>query len=188
MSLGFGKNATFQFFRTERWLGRVHAIYEGEYKTIGTFDDLLDHVLAFFLNCHHIKDWLKHGPGWHDDVLNDIKKAAIEQFVSETEALRICADLCNGNKHFHFDRDLRSGVAPSFGFTKVKIDATVTPPVNRAAFTLRTARGDTDALALARECIEAWRSFIRESTVDSLEQLADRRAGQRGKGKPSSGK
>ena len=35
VSLGFGETATFQFFRTERWLGRIQAIHEGDYKQLG---------------------------------------------------------------------------------------------------------------------------------------------------------
>lgn len=179
VSTGFGENATFQFYRTERWLGRIHAIYQGDYKQIGNFDDPLDYVLAFFLNCHHIKDWLKRGSGWRDDTEPAVKAAAVEQFVTESEALRICADLCNGNKHFCFDRHLRSGVPPAFGFIHTRVDLTTELPITRTSLTLRTARGETDAYELAQECIETWRAFIRQSTVASLQQLAGRNRAQR---------
>jgi hypothetical protein len=93
-----GANATYQYYRTERWLGRMEAIYDGKYTPVGNSDDLLDHILAFFLNCYHIKDWLKNGPEWQVDVDGGLKRMAVEQFVTESEALCICADLCNGNK------------------------------------------------------------------------------------------
>ncbi len=49
MAQGFGTTATYQFHRTERWLGRVKAIYCGEYTPVGNFDNQLDQVLAFSL-------------------------------------------------------------------------------------------------------------------------------------------
>jgi hypothetical protein len=174
VSLGFGSTATFQFYRTERWLARLQAIYNGEYKGIGNFDDLFDYVLAFFLSCHHVKDWLKNGSQWHDELDPHVKAAAIEQFVSENECLRICADICNGNKHFHLDRELRSGTAPAFGHVHTKIDCDVDPPMWKTHFTLRTVRGDTDALELAQQCTESWRQFIRGSTEGLLRDLASR--------------
>jgi hypothetical protein len=176
MAQNFGSTATHQFYRTERWLGRLKAIYCGEYTPIGNFDETLDHVLAFFLNCHHIKDWLKSGPEWHDNVDSSVKKMAVEQFVTESEALTICADLCNGNKHFHFDRDLRSGTAPTFGSVHINVDTTKATPVKTIRYTLKTKRGDTDAYALAEECLELWRGFIfRDSTPESLQTLASRK-------------
>jgi len=134
----------------------------------------LDQVLAFFLNCYHIKDWLKNGPEWQDGADAAVKKWAVEQFVTESEALSICADLCNGNKHFVFDRELRSGVTPTFHSVHTRVDTTTSVPVKTTRYTFRTKRGDTDAYALAEECLESWRRFIRESTPESLKVLASR--------------
>jgi hypothetical protein len=173
MALGFGTNATYQFYRTERWLGRMKAIYSGKYTSLGNSEDHLDHILAFFLNCYHIKDWLKSGPEWQDGVDIDVKNWAVEQFVTESPALSICADLCNGNKHF-VGRKLRSGVTPTFHSEHTRIDTTTSVPVKTTRYTFRTKRGDTDAYDLAEECLESWRRFIRESTPESLKVLARR--------------
>ena len=129
MAPGFGETATYQFFRTERWLGRIEAIYNGTYVPVGNSDDLLDHIVAFFLNCYHVKDWLKSGPEWHDDVAPKLKKMAIEQFVTESPALCICADLCNGNKHFQLDKAPRSGGVPAFHRVHSRVEITAEGPL-----------------------------------------------------------
>ena len=186
MAQGFGATATYQFYRTERWLGRLKAIYCGEYTPVGNSDDLLDHVLAFFLNCHHIKDWLKKGPEWQDGVDPKVKAGAVEQFVTESEALRICADLCNGSKHFTLDKKPRSGATPTLHSVHSRVDTTAQVSVTTTRFTFRTKRGATDAYALAEECLESWRRFIRESTPESLQALARRHEKHRPKNSASS--
>lgn len=165
----------FNFYRTERWLGRLEAICDGRFTQLGTFDVLLDYFLAFFLNCHHIKDWLATGPEWHEDLCPNLKRKAIEQFINESEALSICADLCNGFKHFEFKADsLRSGVAPASHSLHTVFDLTGNEPLTTRRYTFRTKRGETDVYALAKECVDAWRTFIRESTTASLQNLADK--------------
>jgi hypothetical protein len=169
MAPGFGTTATYQFFRTERWLGRIEAIYNGKYVPVGNSDDVLDHILAFFLNCCHIKDWLQNGPEWHDDVDPKLKKMAIEQFVTESPALCICTDLCNGNKHFRVDkRPLRSGSVPELHRVHCRVDITAEEPLKTNSYTFRTERGLEDAYTLALECFESWKLFIRESTTESF--------------------
>jgi hypothetical protein len=170
----FGANATYQFYRTGRWLGRLQAIYNGEHTPVGNSDEPLDYVLAFFLNCYHIKDWLKAGPEWREDVAPEVRNKAVEQFVEESEVLRICADLCNGNKHFRLKQAPRSGSAPELKAIHTKVDTSTDPQTKTTRYILRTERGDDDALQLATECFECWASFIRFSTAESLLDLAAR--------------
>ena len=141
---------------------------------LGSFDEPLDHVLAFFLNCYHIKDWLISGPQWLDETDPEIKRRAVEQFVTDSEELKICADLCNGTKHFHFDRKLRSEKPTTFRSTHTKIDLSHAKPIKTIRYTFRTPRGDDDAYALAEQCLNAWRDFIWGSTAESLRALASR--------------
>ena len=166
-----GGNARYQFYRTERWLGRLEAIYEGKHTFVGNSDDPLDHILAFFLNCYHIKDWLQNGPEWQDNVPKSIKHKAVEQFVNESTALCICADLCNGYKHFERDKTPRSGSMPGLHRTNFSVDDDGTKSFG---YIFKTGRGNIDARQLAEECFEAWRKFIHESTPESLEELAKR--------------
>lgn len=99
--------------------------------------------------------------------------------MTESEALSICADLCNGNKHFILDREPRSGVTPTFHSEHTRVDTTTSVPVKTIRYTFRTKRGDTDAYDLVEECLESWRRFIRESTPESLAVLARRNGNYR---------
>lgn len=169
VSLGYEPFALYQFHRTERWLKKMRDIYSGNYRP----DEPLDYLLAFYLNCYHIKDWLKHAKGWRDEVPSNIKAAAIEQFVSDSGALLICADICNGTKHFACDRWLRSGKVPLLKSVHTRTDMSTNPISRSLRYTLETARGDVDAYGLAEECMECWQKFIRDSTPESLLLLAN---------------
>ena len=174
MQQGIGPTATYQFYRAERWLGRLDDICCGKYASRSIAMDALDYVLTFFLNCHHIKDWLIAGPEWCDTVCARTKKLAVEQFVTESKALSICADLCNRNKHFRLDRKRRSGITPELRYITTSDNLATDPRTTTIRVILQTLRGDTDAYALAEECIDAWREFIRTATPDSLLELAKR--------------
>jgi hypothetical protein len=52
-----------------------------------------DEVFAFFLNCYHLKDWIKNDEG-AGVVLSDV-----ESFINSNNPLRLCADICNSHKH-----------------------------------------------------------------------------------------
>jgi len=55
--------------------------------------DYLDVVYAFFQSCYHLKDW----------VLTDKIKTSseIKKFIDDNDCIKICADICNGTKHFN---------------------------------------------------------------------------------------
>ena len=57
-----------------------------------------DDVLAFFIHCHHIRDWIV--------ALNklNVTSAEVTEFVEGHDCLKICADLCNGTKHCKLTR------------------------------------------------------------------------------------
>ena len=132
-------------------------------------------ISSLFLNCYHVKDWLKSGPEWHDDLAPKLKKMAIEQFVTESPALCICADLCNRNKHFQLDKAPRSGSVPAFHRVHSRVEITAEGPLKTNRYTFRTQRGVEDAYTLAKECLESWRKFIfYDSTPETLRDLANR--------------
>lgn len=176
MPKGFGDVAQEQFHRAERWLHRLSAISNGTFHPIsdeGFHDNPQDYVFAAFQNCYHIKDWLKNAPGWKDSIPDETKADAVEQFIEECKALKICADLCNGTKHFDL-RNVRSGSTPEFLVRRTKTDVSSVPPTTTTHFTLRTSGGDVDAYILANECLEEWKQFIFKSTSETLQALANR--------------
>ena len=101
-----------QFERVKRWYklfeetnnGRIHDKPTEFYE---------DEVYAFFMNCYHLKDWIKNNPAAASVAIT------VEVYIDNNPELLLCADICNGLKHFHFDGD-RSGENPEFSKTKGK--------------------------------------------------------------------
>ncbi len=66
------------------------------------------------MECHSLKDWLKN-----DEKFLKYSGREIEDFVTKTRSLAICADFANGKKHFVCDphrtgrEEFRSGAKPS---------------------------------------------------------------------------
>jgi hypothetical protein len=91
-----------QFERVLRWYERFKEINDG-CQGQAQFDYQYDDMLAFFLNCHHLKDWIKRDFEFekthHDFTEYKQLQADVEKFVSENECLSLCAGICNGAKH-----------------------------------------------------------------------------------------
>lgn len=87
---------------------RLSAIAEGRTPTdSSTARDALFH---FFQDGYHLKDWLIN------DESACLTRDEVEQAVSASEQLSMCADLCNGTKHRALTRSARTG-DPSTAFT-----------------------------------------------------------------------
>src|SRR5260370_25070811 len=71
-----------QFERTKRWLERVKSQIRREHHDaieVISFDEaelFFDDVHAFFQNCWHMKDWIKH-----DDSLPQLDSDIVDTFV-----------------------------------------------------------------------------------------------------------
>ena len=48
-----------QYDRTKRWYDRLTAIDQGRAHDMAS-DHYVDEIYAFFLNCYHLKDWIKN--------------------------------------------------------------------------------------------------------------------------------
>jgi hypothetical protein len=118
----------------------------------------MDDTYMFFQNCYHLKDWLKNDP-----TFGNVKKTKqeIEDYVTNTPCLALCADICNGTKHLVLDRSPRSGDIPKHEdfFLKAYEGG---PRHGEVSYTLVIEHQGTkrDALSLARECVTAWKAFI----------------------------
>ncbi|SOE91787.1 hypothetical protein SAMN05414139_04454 [Burkholderia sp. D7] len=73
-----------------RWRERIWAIDDGRSSA-----EQLDFLIAFFVACLHLRDWLKDS-GLDAERLNAMFRKNVE--------LRICRDVANGFKHSHLDR------------------------------------------------------------------------------------
>ncbi|MFZ2455154.1 MAG: hypothetical protein WAX07_01575 [Candidatus Altiarchaeia archaeon] len=136
-----------------------------------------DEVLAFFIFCYHLKDWIKNDT----DIQNKVNPP-IEEFINSTEALRICADICNATKHLTLDRP-RNGPNTDITFGIVKTEFSLvlnegvkindTQPAGQikhksnpphtigAKYKVRISKGEIkDAFELATECLQSWNDYL----------------------------
>jgi hypothetical protein len=64
--------------------------------------DYEDDVYAFFMRCYHLKDWIKNDASVKTRMPNI--GTDVEQFTNESEALGLCADLCDSLKRLELNR------------------------------------------------------------------------------------
>jgi hypothetical protein len=140
-----------QWERVEIGLGRIEAIYAGRSEPEGTKGAAYD-VFTFFVNCHHLKDWIKQ-----DSTLDPSTRKKAERFVQKSKELKMCADLANRTKHSALTStrtgDLSTGPSGN--------DVTVMVGTQEAQHAFRVSSGgvERDALELAHACVDRWRSF-----------------------------
>jgi hypothetical protein len=147
-----------QFNRVKRWYERFAEI-DNETVHIYPSDHYQGEVYAFFLNCYHLKDWIKN-----DDEVGSAA-AKVEAFISSNEELSLCADICNGIKHLKLTSP-RSGQNPQFGSRQFHLQLGRQQQILSIKYSIDTTSGPLDAFELATKCLEAWQNFIRSNIND----------------------
>src|SRR3990170_1608469 len=97
-----------QYDRMKRWYGRFVALDQGRPHDVPS-DNYLDEIYAFFMNCYHLKDWIKD-----DGTVPPAAQQAVEPYINSSRPLKLCADICNSLKHLRLISN-RSGESPAFG-------------------------------------------------------------------------
>jgi hypothetical protein len=144
--------------------------------------DASDLAKRFFLECYHLKDWLKKS--------DKIPSTEIERCVSGSQHLSLAADISNSLKHAGLSKPPRSGL-PFVAFNTeltVRIPASAAPGQSlgdlkfsrnpRDGDTLKLVRGDFarfgagavaivtfgerrwNCLELARDCVREWNGLL----------------------------
>jgi hypothetical protein len=137
-----------QWQRVEIGLRRVFEMYEGRR---GDSADVLYDLYSFFLQCHHLADWLSA------DKLSGVSRRKATKIIKKSVHLRVCADLANRTTHAGLTRHwIDSNTSP------VPLDAPIFSEAGRAAHRWEITAGDTvyDALDLAHECVAEWRRIL----------------------------
>jgi hypothetical protein len=121
-----------------------------------------DDVYAFFINCYHLKDWIKNDPAVTAKVPSigiDIE-AFIGNAPDGNEYLQLCGDICNSQKHFVCNKSNRSRENPKLGssFTLIRVGKSSSIKISWSIHC--GTRGSIDAFVLATECVKAWDSFL----------------------------
>jgi hypothetical protein len=152
-----------QHERVGRWHKRLTAIRRGIRPDMSQAE-ALDDVYAFFMNCYHLRDWIINS-GFR-------KKEDVDAFIAATPELQLCADICNGLKHFRLDPK-RALSAPTWS-TASEVTFSFPPGVSsfipgvadqpasisgpRWAFT--TDGAAIGMFELADKCVGAWDRFL----------------------------
>jgi hypothetical protein len=122
-----------------------------------------DEAFAFFLNCYHLKDWIKN-----DNAAGLAAQNDVENFINSSYPLKLCADICNSHKHLRLKAP-RSDGNPRFAKRHYKLLGDRTATTISLKFEIETSRGPVDAFTLATQCVDEWKSFIiskcRPSTI-----------------------
>jgi len=143
-----------QLARVQRYHARFKEANDGAEMRV-TAEYAADDMHAFFQNCYHLKEWLKNDPGFIEKTDDEI-----EDYVTATPCLALCADICNGMKHLSLTRD-RSGSEPQFSGRQIHVWEGG-PMHGRIALKLSIEHNGViiDAFTLATECLAAWNAFL----------------------------
>ncbi len=141
-----------QFERVKRWYNRLVKIDQGRQHDLPS-DCYQDEVYAFFLNCYHLKDWIKN------DKSVGAAAEKVEQFIDNNKELSLCADICNGIKHLRLTRT-RSRQDPRFGKRNFNLGLGGPETTISVKYSIDTLSGLVDAFELATKCLQAWEKFI----------------------------
>jgi hypothetical protein len=90
-----------QLERTKRWKKRLDDIRYSN-SSVDKIPYQLDFIYAFFINCFHLRDFLKYS--------KTISDAIITKFFEDNIEMQICRDICNECKHCSLEN-------PSIGLT-----------------------------------------------------------------------
>lgn len=142
-----------QYDRMKRWYDRFVALDQGRSHDMPS-DNYLDEIYAFFMNCYHLKDWIKH-----DGTLAPTVQRAVEPYINSSRPLKLCADICNSLKHLSLISS-RSGENPAFGKKQFGLALGTRPTTINLKSEIDTTNGAIDAFQLATECVDAWDTFL----------------------------
>jgi hypothetical protein len=139
-----------QLARVERWYQRAtKALYDAD-------PDAADFLYAFFQNAYHLQDWLRNsGAASRADL----------KVVTDSPALKLCRDVCNGSKHFALDERQMSdhiGLMREYVVRGLSDGRVAGSRPRLLVFEPRGGGGDVvvcEIDELMRDCIVAWRDF-----------------------------
>ena len=143
-----------QYDRMKRWWERFKNLDEGRPHDADS-DNYVDEIYAFFINCYHLKDWIRQDNGVAQSVRDNV-----EEYINQNRSLKLCADICNALKHLLLTRSPRSGEEPEFGKKQYGLKLGAAPATISLKYQVDTSKGPIDAFQLATGCVKAWDDFL----------------------------
>jgi hypothetical protein len=141
-----------QYERVWRWLDRLADTDIGRLHD-SVSDSYQDEVYAYFLNCYHLKDWLKNDPASAEAVSD------IEAFVSRSPSLSVCADLANGSKHLTLTRH-RTDPDATVGARHYELGIGSGGITIAVKYEIQAGGTAHDAYTLAKRCWDDWQTYL----------------------------
>lgn len=145
-----------QLDRLKRSFSRLAKINIGKKHDLPS-ENYRDELFTFFLNCYHLKDWLKNDSNFQ------VNGSTVENFINGNDDLKICADICNGHKHFSLNNP-RSTESPTVGGQNISLKLGAGEPEISIKFIIDTNSGPRDGFELATNCLKLWEDFIAQNT------------------------
>jgi hypothetical protein len=137
-----------QLARVARHFRRFREYEAGLPADTGVSPDHKDLVYAFFLNCYHLKDWVKTDPAL-------APLGNVETFINNSPELRLCADICNASKHFKLTCP-RSNESPAVGVPNLIVGKKTVV----LRYEIETTSGSINSFELAERCMAAWSQYL----------------------------
>ena len=146
-----------QYERVQRSYDRFREIKPGLTNKISS--DYEDNIYAFFMHCYHLKDWIKNDPSVESRMPSIGTDVA--HFINESEALSLCAELCNSLKRLELSRN-SSGERPTFGRSQYhhRLSLGSGRSIRLEWLVERKDKPPIDAFELATECVAEWDKFL----------------------------
>jgi hypothetical protein len=143
-----------QYNRMKRWYDRFEILQKGRPHDMHT-DNYLDETYTFFMNCYHLKDWIKLDASVPTPV-----KQAVESHITSSLPLQLCADICNSLKHLRLTKKPRSSQKPVLGKQSIALTVGSAPTTISLKYEIDTTTGPIDAFDLATQCVNSWDAFL----------------------------
>jgi len=133
-----------QYERVKRYLKRIQS--EEQSTT-----DYMDDLYSYFVNCYHLKDWIKNDPS------TGLSHREVENFVNSKLSLQICADLANRTKHLVLAEHIRKDA--EITNRSVTIDLGKGKTIHENIITLQDGSKHV-AENIAQQALDDWTQFI----------------------------
>jgi len=144
-----------QYRKMLRWYERFKSINNGT-KHNRPSEYYQDEIEAFFINCFHLRDWIKNDQSLK---ITD-KNKRLRKFIDESNNMKICHDICIGRKHLQLDRP-KADKDTRFGSRHHNLSFGGNNAIYSAKYTIISGGKTFDAFALATSCIKEWKDFIK---------------------------
>ncbi|MGA2917502.1 hypothetical protein [Methanoregula sp.] len=154
-----------QFERMNRYYERFKKINDGKLISVGMAESDFDDVLAFFMNCDHLLDWVINDCTVNKSHPNYPKylkfKKKVTDFRNGEDCLKLCADISVGAKHLLPNRKSHFGEETALHEGAVRLEDTENGTLIARSWDLPSGSGKKyDAFALATQCVTKWFDFL----------------------------